>query len=195
MNFNSFLAGFSSGSQYYPSNPFLLACRSSKLACIGAGSLLSPPEAARVAWALTRLSHAPLMLERWGELVLGGATGLPVLRVRQILCAGFTPYPCPWACPICSPMHAENNQQVIEKRLTARVVGVYLAYGVHAATSDHPAGLLSERAALFMGTALFYRFPPLPPDPAQDSETIRGWLAWIESKVLQVKAMLCKPQA
>lgn len=64
--------------------PFPFACRGcGKLCCADKNVLVSPPEAARIAWYLEREGmDQDYPRSQWGALVLGSSTGLPVLRLN-----------------------------------------------------------------------------------------------------------------
>ncbi len=75
-NNNKFPAGDS-----HAGTPFPFACRGcGKLCCADTDVLVSPPEAAHIAWYLKR-ENFELKNPRWGILSLGGSTGLPVLKL------------------------------------------------------------------------------------------------------------------
>jgi Fe-S-cluster containining protein len=243
--------------------PFPFACRGcGKLCCADKNVLVSPPEAARLAWHLERegLEQA-YPRSQWGVLVLGSSTGLPVLKLNFArrteepdgprLCPFLDTLPgqsqhglCrvhparPTACrlfplgrlfalqgererfallercpgfepagsgettpPGYAPAPAEQTIQSwanqaahpemdIEKKRYVQVLRAYLGLGLHTPTRDNPSGQLSERAALFLGPALFYRIPAAPEEPNQDHTSILDWLAALQASTGLVRALL-----
>jgi Fe-S-cluster containining protein len=87
-----------------------------------------------------------------------------------------------------------NPEQDAEKRLYVEVIQAYMERGLHAPTRDSPTGLLSIESSLFLGQSLFYNLPPAPADPAQDHQTITGWLHFLREARDRVREMLVLPQ-
>ena len=87
--------------------PFPFACRGcGKLCCADTDVLVSPPEAARIAWYLKR-ERIILKNPHWGVLSLGGSTGLPVLKLAVAPweeAPGAHPY-----CPFHVPLPGQEN--------------------------------------------------------------------------------------
>jgi Fe-S-cluster containining protein len=97
---------FSSGQ-----TPFPFACRGcGKLCCADKNVLVSPPEAARLAWHLERQGlDQTYPLSQWGALVLGSSTGMPVLKLnfKRHDDEPDGPRYCPFLSPVPdSPSHA-----------------------------------------------------------------------------------------
>lgn len=251
--------GFPSGNNLSPDAPFPFACRGcGQRCCVDTNVLVSPPEAARIAWHLERAGLAQEWPpSRWGELFLGGSTGLPVLRLLFQARAGDPSRYCPFLAPGSADagtcrVHAARPaacrlyplgrlldlagrserlhllercpgferpqpgepvppgytpaphrqtardwvRQAVqpemdaEKRRYVEVIQAYVKLGLHAPTRDNPNGQLSERAALFLGPALFYRLPAAPANPADDHAALLAWLESLEAAAGPVRALL-----
>ncbi len=86
-----------------PDDPFPFTCRGcGQRCCVNTDVLVSPPEAARISWHLARRSQlAHLQFGEWGALFIGGATGLPLVRLDFVPVAEQLAH-CPFLVPLFS---------------------------------------------------------------------------------------------
>lgn len=180
---NPLLQTFARGEPIALDAPFGFACRGcGHRCCVNTDVLVSPPEAARIIWYLERHPElAALKNSSWGELLIGGATGLPLMRLNFIALNDETHY-CPFLMPVCDERHTWPRMAWCGIREARPAVCRIFPLGRMAATSNQT----KQGNALDYEYRIVERCPgfeaapddQVPPDyTPPNHQTVRAWLA------------------